>query len=248
VTTATRSALITGASRGIGLQIARHLAAQGMGLTITSRTQSDLDALVPVLRDLGAPEVVAVAADMADVEALPDLVARHAAAFTDLSALIVNAGVGTAGDVADYPLRRLDKTLAVNFRAPFALIQAAIPLLRTAAARHEAVGANIVVMSSITGVHAERGLAAYGATKAATVSLVEALNAEESEHGVIATAIAPGYVDTDMSDWIKDRIPAESMIPAEDVALLVGSLLSLSRRTVIGRVVMTRAGTDGYRA
>jgi 3-oxoacyl-[acyl-carrier protein] reductase len=233
-----RSALITGASRGIGLQIARHLAARGMGLTITSRTQSDLDALAPALRDLGAP----------DVEALPDLVARHAAAFTDLSALIVNAGVGTAGDVADYPLRRLDKTLAVNLRAPFVLIQAAIPLLRAAAARHESLGAKIVVMSSVTGVYAERGLAAYGATKAATVSLVEALNAEESEHGVVATAIAPGYVDTDMSDWIKDRIPAESMIPTEDVALLVDSLLSLSRRTVIGRLVMTRAGTDGYRA
>lgn len=243
-----RSALITGASRGIGLEIAKQLAVRGVGLTITSRNEADLNALVPLLEGLGAPSVVTVPLDMASTDGLPGLIARHREVHTDLSALVVNAGVGTAGSVADYPRHRFDKTMAVNFIAPFHLIQLGLPMLRAAATRHHENGAKIVVLSSITGLYAEAGLAAYGASKAAVLSLVDALNAEESRFGVTATAIAPGYVNTDMSAWIHDTIPPESMISTEDIALLVGSVLSLSRRAVVGRIAVTRAGSDGYRA
>ncbi|MDV3125914.1 SDR family oxidoreductase [Mycobacterium sp. 21AC1] len=243
-----RSALITGASRGIGLQIAKQLATHRMGLTISSRTESDLDAVAPMLRELGAPTVTVAAVDMTDVDALPHLVTRHRQAHEDLSALIVNAGVGTAGPVAAYPPARMDKALTVNFRAPFALVQAALPLLRESAARNEVLGAKIIVLASITGVYAERGLAAYGASKAAVLSLVEALNAEEAAHGVVATAIAPGYVDTDMSAWVHDQIPPHTMISPEDIAILATSLLSLSRRAMISRIIVARAGTDGFHA
>jgi 3-oxoacyl-[acyl-carrier protein] reductase len=243
-----RSALITGASRGIGLEIARQLATRGVGLTITSRNGADLETLAPVLEELGAPSVATVALDMADTDALPELVACHQELHTDLSALVVNAGVGTAGSVAEYPRHRLGKTLAVNFVAPFELIQLALPLLRAAASRHHANGAKIIVLSSITGIFAEAGLAAYGASKAAVLSLVDAVNAEESGSGVTATAIAPGYVDTDMSAWIHDTIPPASMISTADIAVLVGAMLSLSRNAVVGRVAVTRAGSDGYRA
>lgn len=243
-----RSALITGASRGIGLRIAQQLASQNVGLTISSRSQANLDDLAAMLRDLGAPTVIPAAADMADIDSLPDLVERHREAHGDLSALIINAGVGTAGAMIDYPAHRLDKTMTVNFRAPFTLIQSALPLLRAAATRHDAQGAKIVVLASIAGVFAERGLAVYGASKAAVMSLVDALNAEESAHGVTATAIAPGYVDTDMSAWIHDRIAPHMMIAPDDIAILVWSLLSLSRRAMISRIVVARAGTDGFRA
>lgn len=240
------SAIITGASRGIGLAIAEKLAGQGMGLTISSRTAADLEALAPHLRQLGARSVTTIAADMADAESLPALIERHREANADLSALIVNAGVGSSGDIADYALRRLDKTLAINFRAPFQLIQLALPLLRAAAERHRDSGAKIVVLSSITGVYAEPALAAYGASKAALISLVEALNIEESSAGVSAVAIAPGYVDTDMAAWVHDRIPPHTMIPADDVASIVQTLLSLSRRTTLGPIVMARAGSGGH--
>jgi short-subunit dehydrogenase len=241
-----KSAIITGASRGIGLAIAEKLAAQGMALTISSRTAADLDALVPHLRGLGAPSVTPIAADMADPDSVPAILERHREVNTDLSALIVNAGVGSSGDIADYALRRLDKTLAINFRAPFQMIQLALPLLRAAAQRHHDGGAKIVVLSSITGVYAEPGLAAYGASKAALISLVEALNIEESTAGVSAVAIAPGYVDTDMAAWVHDRIAPHTMIPADDVAALVHTLVSLSRRTTLGPIVMARAGSGGH--
>lgn len=145
-------------------------------------------------------------------------------------------------------MRRFDKTVAVNLRTPFALLQASLPLLRTAADADLAGGAKVIALASMAGVYAESGLAVYGATKAALISMVEALNAEESGNGVSATAIAPGYVDTDMSAWTHDRITPETMIKVDDIVELVDGLLKLSSRAVVPKVVMTRAGTSGYSA
>ncbi len=243
-----RTALVTGASRGIGRGIAFALAERGYGLTVTSRTQADLDALVPDLQRAGAGPVVAVAADMAAREALPPLVEAHGRAFGSMDALVLNAGVGTAGGIGTSDLRRLDKTIAVNFTAALVLVQHALPLLRQGAAEAPARGARVVGLSSITGAYAEPGLAVYGASKAALLSLVETLNLEESANGVTATALAPAYVDTEMSAWASDRIPPESMIPVADVVEVVRMLLDLSAKTVIGRVVLSRAGTSGREA
>ncbi|MGV9482725.1 SDR family NAD(P)-dependent oxidoreductase, partial [Gordonia aichiensis] len=246
--TASKSALITGASRGIGLGIANRLAQQGYSLTITARDADRLNAVATDLRALGAPEVVAVAADMADEDGIARLLAEHADRYATLAALILNAGVGTAGALADSSMKRFDKTVAVNVRAPLQLVQGALPMLRAAAAADPAHGAKVVALSSITGVYAEAGLAVYGAAKAAMISLLATLNAEESGNGVTATAIAPAYVDTDMSAWIHDRIPPERMLAVNDVVEMVDSLLRLSARAVVPTIVMSRAGTDGYRA
>jgi 3-oxoacyl-[acyl-carrier protein] reductase len=241
-----RSALVTGASRGIGLEIAMRLARMGCGLTVTSRSADDLAALVDQLKTAGAQTVRFMAADMADRASLPALVDLHAQHFGVLDALILNAGVGTGGAIATYPMARFDKTVQVNFGAAFVLLQAAIPLLRKAAAASPERGAKIIGLSSITGAHAERGLAVYGATKAAMLSLMETVNLEESPHGVTATAIAPAYVDTDMSAWVKQEVHADTMIPVEDVASVVELILSLSPRTSISRIVLSRSATSGY--
>jgi 3-oxoacyl-[acyl-carrier protein] reductase len=127
-------------------------------------------------------------------------------------------------------------------------VQRSLPLLRAAAAADPERGAKVIALASITGVYAEPGLAVYGATKAALISFMETLNAEESAHGVTATAIAPGYVDTDMSAWVTDTIPAHAMIPVADVVAVADMLLSLSPRTAIPTIVMARSGTNGYRA
>ena len=145
-------------------------------------------------------------------------------------------------------MNRFDKAIQVNLGSAMVLLQSALPLLRSAAATDPERGATIVGLSSITGVYTEAGLAVYGATKAALISLMASLNAEESANGVTATAIAAGYVDTDMADWVRDTITADSMIRVSDVAAVVTMLLSLSRSTSITKIVMSRSGTLGYGA
>ncbi|MCP2288770.1 SDR family NAD(P)-dependent oxidoreductase [Nocardia amikacinitolerans] len=248
MTDTTPTALITGASRGIGLGIASSLARKGYGLTISARDPDRLAVVAHELSAAGAADVLTVAANMADADGAQTLLNAHAQRFGTLSALILNAGVGTAGPLADASLHRFDKTFAVNLRAPVQLIQQALPLLRAGAALAPERGAKVIALSSITGVYAEAGLAAYGAAKAALISLFATLNAEESGNGITATTIAPGYVDTDMSAWIHDRIAPEQMLAVSDVVEMVDSLLRLSSRAVVSNIVMSRAGTSGYSA
>ena len=244
----TKSALVTGASRGIGLGVAKRLAQLGYSLTITARDTERLAAVAAELTADGAPEVLAIAGDLSDPAHLEHLTAEHRTKLGSMTALILNAGVGTAGNIADYPLRRFDKTFAVNVRAPFQLLQQSLPLLRAGAAEDPQRGAKVVSLASITGVYAERGLAVYGATKAALISLTQTLNAEESGNGISATTIAPGYVDTDMSKWTQDTIPPTEMLEVNDIVEIVAAILQLSSRAVVPNIVMTRAGTDGYGA
>jgi NAD(P)-dependent dehydrogenase (short-subunit alcohol dehydrogenase family) len=120
---------------------------------------------------------------------LARLVAQHECAFGSVDALVVNAGVGTADRIEAIDFRRADMMLEVNFVAAVVLIKAALPLLRKAAVG-DLSGSRIIALSSITGAYAEAGLAVYGASKAALMSLIETLNAEEASNGVTATAIA----------------------------------------------------------
>lgn len=243
---ASRTAIITGASRGIGLAIATLLARNGFALTITGRDADRLAQARTELEQAGAARVVTCAGDLADESHAGQIARVHRDAFGALDLLVLNAGVGTAGPIATYPMKRFDKTLSVNLRAPFVLVQESLPLLRIAAAATPDRGARIVAMSSLTGVFAESGLSVYGLTKAALISLVDTINAEESGNGVSATAFAPGFVDTDMSTWTKDTVAAESMIPADDIAQIVQTLTMLSARSVIPKIVVSRAGTAGF--
>jgi 3-oxoacyl-[acyl-carrier protein] reductase len=243
-----KSALITGASRGIGRGIAESLAKDGYGLTITSRTEGALRATADDLRRLGAPSVVHRAADMADITKLDTLVALHEAEFDAMDALIINAGVGTAGRIESIDRRRVEKMFTVNFHACLALVQASLPVLKRAVTEDPSTCARVVALASSTGVYVEHGLAGYGASKAALISLMEALNLEESGNGIGATAIAPGYVETDMSAWATSKIPAEAMIRIEDVVGVVRMILNLRRTASITKVVMTRSGGSSYSA
>lgn len=242
-----KSALITGGSRGIGLGLAKRMAQLGYGLTINSRNSDALSAVADGLIVAGAQQVVTVAADLADHDAGERIVAAHAEAFPSMHALVLNAGVGTFGSIVDYPMRRLDKTLDVNFRAPFRVLQGSIPLLRKGVDEDPVSGAKVIALTSMAGVYSEPGLAVYGATKAALMSIIETLNAEESHNGISGTSIAPGYVDTDMSAWAKGEIDADAMIEVGDIVELATSVLRLSSRAVVPRLVVTRAGA-GLRA
>ena len=241
------SALVTGASRGIGRAIAERLAAAGFSLTLSGRRPDSLEQVARSLAGTGA-ELETVAADMAAEDDVRHLARRHAQRFGAMDLLVLCAGFGTSGALADYPVHRFDRQVTVNLRNPFVLVQECLPSLRRAAAACPERGARIVAIASLTGVAAEPGLAAYGATKAALISLCQSVNVEESAAGVSATAIAPGYVDTDMSSWVHDRIDPADMIEPGDIAELVVALTRLSGRAVVPSIVVARRGDTQWRA
>ncbi|QRY42687.1 SDR family oxidoreductase [Mycolicibacterium boenickei] len=243
-----RSALITGASRGIGLGVARRLARRGFALTIAARDEDRLaDAAAQLWNEPNLAGLHWLAGDVMDDDYLSRLVASHQERHDSLDALVLNAGAGSAGRLADFHPKRFDKQIAVNLRSAFVLTQNALPLLRSAAVSSDR-GAKVVAMASITGRYAEADLAAYGAAKAGLMSLCRSINLEENANGIQATALAPGYVDTDMADFKHDVLAADDMIPVEDVVELVDMCLRLSRRSVVPEVVIARSGTSALSA
>ncbi|WP_394553053.1 SDR family NAD(P)-dependent oxidoreductase [Agromyces sp. MMS24-JH15] len=237
--TSPRAALVTGGSRGIGLAIAEALAAEGFALTISARGAGPLDEAADRLRAAGA-QVLAVPADASDPDDLAALLDAHERAYDRLDALVLNAGMGFASPIADTPLRRLDTHIALNLRGTFALTSAAIPLLRRTA-EADPRGARVIAIASLAGLMAEPGLGAYGATKAAVVSLCEAVCAEEGASGVSATALCPGYVDTDMAAWKHGDLDPQRMIRASDIAELAVSITRLSRNAAVPVIAVHRA-------
>jgi NAD(P)-dependent dehydrogenase (short-subunit alcohol dehydrogenase family) len=223
-----RAALVTGGSSGIGLAIARMLRDEGFALTLASRRAEKVQAAA---EELGA---VAVAADVGDAEACARLVAEHGERFGRLDVLVNSAGVGIAGSVEQLPAKHFDLQLGVNLRGLFLVTQAAIPLLR------ESQGL-VVNLASIAGTLPTPGLATYGATKAAVISLTRSLNEELDGDGVRAIAICPGFVDTPMAEW--SGLPGDEMIQPEDCAEVVRMCLRLSPHARIPQVVIERMGS-----
>jgi short-subunit dehydrogenase len=240
------TALVTGASRGIGAAIADRLAAQGHALTIAARTADALRRRADELRNLGAPEVVTVPTDMSDNAQVELLAETHRDAHGRVDVVVLSAGMGAIGPFADYPIRRLDRMYAVNLRAPYLLLQHLTPLLREAGSHPR--GGKVFAIASMTGISGEPLNSAYGATKAALISLCETINTEESVNGVTATAVAPGYVATTMTEGLAESVPLDSMLPVDDVADAVMGLTVLSRRTVVPQLVLARPGAHLWRA
>ena len=223
-----RAALVTGGSSGIGLAIARMLRDEGFALTLVSRRAERVAAAAD---ELGA---TAVAADVGDADACERLVAEHRERYGRLDMLVNSAGIGIGGTVEDLQPKHFDLQLAVNLRGLFLVTQAAIPLLR------EAQGW-VVNLASIAGTLPTPGLATYGATKAAVISLTRSLNEELDGDGVRAVAICPGFVDTPMAEW--SGLAHDEMIRPEDCAEVVRMLLRLSPHARIPQVVIERAGS-----
>ncbi len=246
--TVVRSALVTGGSRGIGAEVARRLAGEGYAVTIAARTAETLERTAQEIHGETGAQIHPFAANLADEARITELAEAHAERFGRLDLLVLNAGTGSVGEVAELTPKARDRMLDVNFRAPLALIQATLPLLRKSAEADPRRGAKIVALASITGVAGEPGLALYGATKAALISLCETVSLEESARGVSATAISPGYVDTDMTAWKHGELEPSAMLPTADIAELVLAVSRLSARAVVPNIVISRSGDQLWRA
>lgn len=238
---AERAALITGASGGIGLAIAAVLADEGYGLTLSARRPDKLEDAVAHLREAGH-EVETVAANVGDEEQLKGVFAAHEARFGRLDVLVNNAGVGVGAAMAEIDTKFLDMQLAVNLRSIILGTREGLPLLRKAGAEHGK--ALIVNTASIAGKGGQPWLSIYGATKAAVINFSTATEKEVGKEGIACTALAPAFVDTAMTDFVKGAVPAEEMIQPSDIGEAVRLLLKLSRYCHIPEIVFTRPAED----
>jgi 3-oxoacyl-[acyl-carrier protein] reductase len=237
-----RCALVTGASRGIGAEIARRLAADGYSVTLSARREPALMAAAEELRAKTGADVHAVPANLAADSDIRMLASAHAARFRRLDLLVLNAGVGTSGPISELPMKTYELTLSVNLRAAFLLLQETLPLLRKTAALVPRHGAKVIALASIAGVSAEPNMGAYAASKAGLISLCQTLTMEESGNGVTATAICPGLVDTDMAAWT--RLSGSEMLAPSDVAELAIAVSRLSVNAVVPNIVIARRGSQ----
>jgi NAD(P)-dependent dehydrogenase (short-subunit alcohol dehydrogenase family) len=234
---AERAALVTGASSGIGLAIARTLGNEGYALTVSARRAEKLEAAADELRADGL-ELLSVAANMTDEDDVVRLFARHREAYGRLDALVNNAGVGIGAPMDEIKTKHLDMQLDVNLRALIIGTREGIPMLREAGAEHGK--ALIVNTASIAGKSGQAWLSVYAATKGAVINFTQSTHREVGSAGIQCTALAPGFVDTPMTDFAKGQVPAEEMIRPEDIGEAVRFLLRTSRNCHVPEIVFTR--------
>jgi 3-oxoacyl-[acyl-carrier protein] reductase len=187
-----RRALVTGASRGIGAEIVRRLAADGAAVAFTyGRSVPEAEKLVAEVKGDGGT-AIAIQADSADAAEVARSVDDAVAALGGLDVLVNNAGVLSFGDIETFALADFDRLVAVNVRAVFAAIQRAVP--------HLATDGRIINIGSI---NAERvpvpGLAVYAMTKGAVASLTRGLARELGPRGITVNNVQPGPIATDMN-------------------------------------------------
>lgn len=234
-----RAAIVTGASSGIGLALAHVLGEEGHALTVAARRAEKLESAAEELRGRGF-EVEAVAADLAEEADVQRVVARHRDRFRRLDVLVNSAGAGFGAPVAEMQTRRVDTQLDLNLRAPILFYRECADLLRAAGAEHR--GALVVNLSSISGKSGQPWLSVYSATKAGLIGFTQAMNRELNGDGVKSVALAPGFVDTPMTDFIKESVPPEEMLRPSDVAEAVRFLLRTSPACVVPEIVFQRIG------
>ena len=232
-----RAAIVTGASRGIGLALAKVLGEEGYGLTLTARKPDTLAATAEELRSKGYT-VEQVPANMADESAIAEVVRHHRDTFGRLDVLVNNAGVGIGAGAGEQVTKYVDLQLGVNLRAIILFYRECHDLLKAAGAEHH--NALVVNLASIAGKSPQPWLSVYSATKAAVLAYTQAMNKELGTQGIKSSAFAPGFVNTDMTDFVKGEVSPEEMIRPEDIGEALRFLLRLSPAAVVPEVVFQR--------
>jgi NAD(P)-dependent dehydrogenase (short-subunit alcohol dehydrogenase family) len=236
---AERAAIVTGASSGIGLAIARVLGEEGFAITMAARRAEKLEEAVKGLAQEGF-EVHGVAANVAEETEIKKVVDAHRERYGRLDVLVNNAGVGIGAPVGEIQTKHLDMQLAINLRQIVLFYREALEMLKEAGAQHSK--ALVVNTSSISGKRAEGWLSIYSATKHGVVGWTEAMNKELGKQGIKSTALCPAFVDTPMTDFVKGQVPAEEMIAPQDIAEAVRYLLRISPACVVPEMMFIRPG------
>jgi NAD(P)-dependent dehydrogenase (short-subunit alcohol dehydrogenase family) len=234
-----RAAIVTGASSGIGLAVARMLGERGHAVTLVARRAGRLQAAYEQLRGEGL-EVGRVVANVGDEADVVRAVAAHRGAYGRLDVLVNNAGVGIGAPIGELTAKQMDTQLATNLRSVPLFYREALAMLTAAGAEHR--NALVVNTASIAGKSGQAWLSIYSATKAGLIGFTQAMNQELHGLGIKSTALCPGYVDTPMTDFIKGELAAEQMIQTADIVAGVAMLLSLTPGCLVGEIVFARPG------
>ena len=247
-----KTALVTGASRGIGRAIAAALADAGARILVHyGRSAQDAESLVAGIRSKGGRAEV-ISADLATREGATSL-AKEARSIVGerLDVLVLNAGVSKAATIKDHTVEDFDNLFATNVRSPFFLVQQLLPIL--------VEGSSIIAISSV-GAHAVIGkpglenpsVLAYASTKGALETLVKNWAAILGPRGIRVNAVAPGAIDTDMSNFTKTEAGRDVVLgmqalkrigTPEDVADVVAFLASDAARWITGASIPVDGGS-----
>src|SRR5579862_3580436 len=231
-----KTALVTGASRGIGRASALQLAAVGAQVLVHfSSGRSEAEAVVAEIRQAGG-KAEKVTADLSEPEG-PHVLARQVRAIVGdrLDILVANAGVSKAASIEDTTIEDFDRQFAVNVRAPYFLVQQLLPVM--------CEGSNVVFTSSLAARASAGSLFAYAATKGALDTLVKHFAAALGPRGIRVNAVAPGVVETDMSNFTKTEAGRNSVLglqalkriaQPQDIAPVVAFLASNDARWITG--------------
>ncbi|HEY8581598.1 MAG TPA: SDR family oxidoreductase [Capillimicrobium sp.] len=238
---AARAAIVTGASSGIGLGLAKMLGEEGHALTVNGRRPEKLEVAVEELRGLGY-EVEGVAGSVAEEEVVQEVVRRHRERFGRLDVLVNNAGVGMGAPADEHKTKFIDIQLGTNLRSIFLFYREALEMLKAAGAEHR--NAVVVNTASISGKRGEAWLSVYSATKHGVVGYTQAMNKELGTLGVKSTALCPAFVDTPMTDFVKGAVSTDKMITVDDVVAMVKPLLTLSPGCTVPEIMFEQTGFE----
>jgi 3-oxoacyl-[acyl-carrier protein] reductase len=237
--------VVTGGSRGIGLAIARRLAAAGYHVIAVARRESDeLRQAIHAVVEQGKGGLHFRAFDLAETDAIPAFVKGLRDEFGAIYGLVNNAGIGTEGLLATMHNSEIEALIRLNVLSPIILTKYVVRHMMA-----DGVG-RIVNISSIIASTGYNGLSVYGASKAAAAGFTRSLAREVGKRGITVNAIAPGFIATELTrslaDEGRERIAGRSALrrlpEADDVANLVDYLLGEGGRNITGTVLTVDAG------
>lgn len=240
-----KTALVTGANRGIGLAITKELASRGYNVIAHARTCSDEhEDLMRRISSENGVEIRTIYFDMTDTDAMKETVKGLMKEKVPVDVLVNSAGIAKYGAFAMFPMATIREVFEVDFFAHLELTQL---LLRQMMRNGKGV---IINIASIAGLDTDKGNSAYGTSKAAMIAWTKVLAAEVASAGIRVNAVAPGMADTDMAQLLNDddrnRMIEESamkrMVKPEEIAKVVSFLASDDASFINGEVIRVDGG------